>query len=83
MRTDDYVNELLQYLIQFEVLQGDDDHDALLQEFNGGEGFLWIISDILMVELLGRKLTSLLDWLSEVSSKSWLLCSSLSTIIYF
>lgn len=40
MRTDDYVNELLQYLIQFEVLQGDDDHDALLQEFNGGVNYL-------------------------------------------
>lgn len=42
MRTDEYVNELLQYLIQFEVLQGDEDHEALLQEFNGGVNYLLI-----------------------------------------
>ena len=42
MRTDDYVNELLQYLIQLEAVQGDDDHDALLQEFNGGVNYLTI-----------------------------------------
>ena len=42
MRSDDYVNELLTYLLQFEAIMNEDECEELLQEFSGGVNYLQI-----------------------------------------
>ena len=42
LRSDEYVNELLQYLLQFEILQSQEDSEALLRDFNGGVNYLTV-----------------------------------------
>ena len=39
IRADEYVNELVQYLIQFEI-PGLEDHAELLQQLSGGVNYL-------------------------------------------
>ena len=40
IRADSYVNELLEYLLQFEIPQGDEEQEAMLLELNGGVNYL-------------------------------------------
>ena len=40
IRADSYVNELLEYLLQFEIPQGYEEQEAMLLELNGGVNYL-------------------------------------------
>ena len=40
MRSNEYINELLEYLLQFEAIQGEPNAAELLEQINGGVNFL-------------------------------------------